>query len=135
MTRARFTGQSLTKPEYDALDRAGLITRPLTDSNIGETTTGQRNIQAQHSHLHTHPDTTLGRRIAPSLPRTGDQGHKQPHPHIRRLNPAERPTTPTPDPRCGTDPGYSVHRRRNEPACTPCLAAHATYARNRKTPT
>lgn len=30
---------------------------------------------------------------------------------------------------CGTNTGYYRHRRRDEPACTPCLIAHRDYIR------
>jgi hypothetical protein len=36
-----------------------------------------------------------------------------------------------PPARCGTDSGYYRHRRHGEPACTACLAAHATTGRVR----
>lgn len=33
------------------------------------------------------------------------------------------------EPGCGTNAGYSVHRKLDEDACLLCLAAHATYNR------
>lgn len=45
--------------------------------------------------------------------------------------PAGRRPTPTRPINHGTEGGYMAHRRRNEPACTDCLAAHATGARER----
>lgn len=39
---------------------------------------------------------------------------------------------PTPDHRCGTDPGYSAHRRRNENPCPPCLEAGNYASRYRR---
>lgn len=39
---------------------------------------------------------------------------------------------PTPDPRCGTDPGYRAHRARAERPCPACLAAHGAVARAKR---
>lgn len=39
---------------------------------------------------------------------------------------------PTSDSKCGTQSGYSKHRRRKEEACKPCKRAQAEYMRERR---
>ena len=51
------------------------------------------------------------------------------------LRPDRRKTprlSPTPDPRCGSEPGYAAHGRRNETACAACKAAYATVSAIRR---
>lgn len=42
---------------------------------------------------------------------------------------APKPTGPAPKLVCGTDSAYRQHRARDEPACDPCLDAHARYGK------
>jgi hypothetical protein len=45
-----------------------------------------------------------------------------------KLTSARNPTTVTD--RCGTYAGYQAHRKRDEDACPPCLAANTAYRRD-----
>lgn len=56
-------GTPITKTEYDALDEAGLITRPLTDAPLGGTTANKRDADAHASAAWTEPDSAVPSRM------------------------------------------------------------------------
>lgn len=56
-------------------------------------------------------------------------GHASP-PDLERPEPTPR-KDPTPDPRCGTRPGYLAHTRRGENPCRPCITANSDYQSER----
>lgn len=64
--------------------------------------------------------------------RTGSEGIWGGRTFYRPYN-EPKPTSEPNDPRCGTSAGYMAHRRRNEPACTPCRDANTEATRERDT--
>jgi hypothetical protein len=126
-----YINHTYTLAEYQALEDAGRITRPLTDEAIGSTTQGKRNTDAQLSAIHGHDaDDIRDRQPAGRRPQRSTKAdviaiHETSH------------TTPSVKPRaveavCGTRSGYQKHRRLHQRQCAACLAANTEWHRWRR---
>jgi hypothetical protein len=125
---------TITLADYRALEAAGKITRPLTDTVIGTDST-RRNLDAAHSRIITEspgvverarPDPSIDGVVVSRLA----QGRSRrpegtPVPPLRDLAP------------CGTNAAYARHAREAARTggtikCEACKDAHRDYQRRRK---
>lgn len=83
---------ALTLDDYRRLEAEGKITRPLTDSPIGQSTAGRRNVEALNSQAVTRTLEPVARPRVDGEAASGPVGPRKPQ---SGTNTAPRPEIPT----------------------------------------
>jgi hypothetical protein len=128
-----YINHTYTLAEYQALEDAGRITRPLTDEAIGSTTQGKRNTDAQLSAIHgTNPDTPRDRQPLNRRPVRSTKADVIAIHETTRTNITPQIKPQKIEAECGTRSGYQKHRRLHQRQCAACLAANTEWHRWRR---